>query len=140
ALAEGRTVAWYQNQLIGHERYLSAIFKASVEIRPVHHRSTRRSRNTLWIEIRNNCDLDIELERAGQRGPAQITLPALNTAVVKIDVTPDQEPESLQYRATNFLIGPDRALPVNLKITLPPLSASAPAPANKVGEGHAPKN
>ena len=75
-----------------------------------------RARNAVWTRIENTCDLDIKLQRTGSQGPAELTLPARTTSLVKIGVADPAAPVELPYAATNFLIAPEEALPVTLEI------------------------
>ncbi len=126
ALDAGRTVVWWKNQLIGREPLLAPLFAACVRIGPVHH----RSKDAGWIEIRNTCELDIELERADQGSPPRITVPARGTALVKLDTTTWGEGHPVPCRVRNFLIGPDQPLLVNLPIAEPVTTRAASPPAS----------
>lgn len=112
ALFAGRTAVWHKSRLIGRESELAALFPACIQVNPPHHRSNDR----VWIEIENHCELDIELERVGQVGPARITLPARATSLLRINASADQRTQGLQYRTKSFLIGPDQPLSVKLVI------------------------
>lgn len=112
ALVAGKTAVWYKNQLVGKEEYLSAMFAACVEVRPVHH----RGKNTAWVEMRNRCELAIALDRTGKVGPGRIVLPPCSVSVVKIDASKEALSQGLSYKTGNFLIGPARPLEVKLAI------------------------
>ena len=112
ALFAGRTAVWYQNQLIGREPELAAMFSACIRGNPPHHRAGNR----VWVKIENRCELDIELQRVGDVGPGRIKLPARATALVRIDAPAEALSAGLPYRATNFLIGPDQPLSVKLVV------------------------
>jgi len=112
ALQEGRTAVWFDDQIIGRQEILEPLFAASVRIEPPHVRTDRR----IWFQIHNTCDADIHLERTGKLGPASLELPARTTILVKIDVKDPKSPLELPYRATNFLIAPEKGLPVVLKV------------------------
>jgi hypothetical protein len=118
ALVEGRTTAWFKNQLIGREKYLDAIFKESIEISKPYN----KYKDTIWIEIKNNADIDIDLKRVGTLGPTQLTLAANATTILKTGTgaEADKVPEQIEmsYTARNFLIAPDKGLPVTLTIHL----------------------
>jgi len=118
ALVEGRTTVWFKDQLIGRKKYLDAIFKESVVIGKPYN----KYRDTIWVEIKNNSDIDIDLERAGSQGPEKLMLAANATTILKtdIDTTNDEAPEQIElsYVARNFLIAPDKGLPVTLTIRL----------------------
>jgi len=115
ALFAGRTAVWYQNQLIGREPELAAMFTAAVQVEPPHHRAG----DTVWVKVENRCELDIELERIGPGRPARIHLPARACYLLRIKAPAKEQPEGLSYRALNFLIGPDQPLPVRLVIPPP---------------------
>jgi len=118
ALVEGRTTVWFKDRLIGRKKYLDAIFKESVEIGKPYN----KYRETIWVEIKNNSDIDIDLERAGTQGPRQLTLAANATTILKtgIGAKADEAPAQIElsYIARNFLIAPDKGLPVTLTIRL----------------------
>jgi predicted metal-dependent phosphoesterase TrpH len=114
ALVAGRTTVWFKNQLIGKRRYLDAIFNAAVQVdKPYRIRGS-----TVWFEITNDSDVDVQMERAGQHGPEKLTLPANATTMVKTKIDSEAERAKLKYRATNFLIAPGKGLSVELIIAL----------------------
>jgi hypothetical protein len=118
ALVEGRTTVWFEKQLIGGKKYLDAIFKESVEVGKPHN----KYKDTIWVEIKNNSHIDIDLERAGTLGPEKLTLAANATTILKTE-TGAKENEApaqieLAYVARNFLIAPDKGLPMTLTIGL----------------------
>jgi hypothetical protein len=113
ALVAGRTAVWFQNQIIGPKQHLSAMFAASVKISPVHF----RSKDTVWLEMHNRCELDIELNNAGTVGPAKITLPARVTSLIKFTARKEELAKGLSYKASNFLVGPKQ--PLAVKLTIP---------------------
>ena len=115
ALVEGRTAVWFKDQLIGRKEWLGPLFGQCVQVAKPH----LRSRDAVWMEIRNVCDLDIKLERAGRLGPRQVTLPARSTILAKISLKTPQEPAVLSYTAVNFLIAPEKGLPVTVQIPAP---------------------
>lgn len=113
ALQKGQTVVWYKDQLIGRKEWLEPLFAKSVQVAPPN----LRSGGNAWVEIRNLCNADIRLERAGGSGPAQLVLPAGATTLVKIGAVTG--PVELKYTATNFVIAPETGLPVVLEIPAP---------------------
>ncbi len=114
ALKEGRTAVWFENQLIGSSKYLEAIFKESVAINKPHH----KTKNTVWVTIRNDSAVDIEMERAGTQGPEKLTLPANATTLLRSGIPEGAEQLKLSYVVRNFLIAPEKGLPVDLTIDL----------------------
>jgi predicted metal-dependent phosphoesterase TrpH len=114
ALVEGRTAVWFENQLIGNKKYLEAIFNESIHIGKPHH----RTKQTIWVTVRNASIMTIDLERAGTQGPEKLTLPANTTTVLRMGVDPNAKQVKLSYIVCNFLIAPDKGLPVDLTINL----------------------
>jgi hypothetical protein len=118
ALVKGRTTAWFKNRLIGRKKYLDAIFKESVEIGKPYN----KYKDTIWVEIKNKSDIDIDLEKAGTPGPSQLTLAANATTILKTGTGSKAEEDpaqiELSYIARNFLIAPVKGLPVTLAIRL----------------------
>lgn len=107
ALDAGRTAVWWRNRVIGREDVLTPLFEACVNVRPAHH----STKDAVWVELENRCELDITLE--GTSGQRAITLPAGATTLVKLDPATTR-PAAAQYRATNFLVAPERNLEVSL--------------------------
>jgi len=132
ALRAGRTAVWWQNRIIAPEPYLSELFAACVEVGPVY----RRAGNSVWVQMRNHSELDIELVRAGadlsdirKRRRATITLPADTIKVVKFTVPAKGDSASFPYTATNFLVGPEQPLTVELTIPTRPAPVPTTVPA-----------
>lgn len=124
ALFAGRTVVWQASRLIGREEYLKPLFDACIEIRPVHHRNAE----SVWVEIHNRSELNIELERTGRGRPAKITLPARKTSLITFSAPAEDHPAPATYRAMNFLVEVDTPLEVQLAIPQAPAQAE-PVPA-----------
>ncbi|UCG47921.1 MAG: PHP domain-containing protein [Phycisphaerales bacterium] len=114
ALLEGRTAVWYKNQVVGRKKYLEPLFNASIRIT----RPTAGAKKRLSVQIINSSDLDIQLERVGKKGPKELTLPANAAATLKIKPKNSDDRIRLSYLAKNFLIAPDKPLPVTIDIPL----------------------
>jgi hypothetical protein len=112
ALFEGRTAVWFEDQLIGRQELLGPLFDRCLRIAPPH----LRSKDAVWVEMENVCDLEVKLKRTGNLGPVELVLPARSVSLVKIGTSRPAEPPELAYTATNFLIAPEQGLPVTLKI------------------------
>jgi hypothetical protein len=112
ALLAGRTVVWYRNQLFGKEQFLSAVFKRNVEVR----RAYRRSNDVIVLEIHNDSDMSIVLEKAGNVGLDTVTLPPHTASRHKFPI-PADGPRELLYRVANFLTAPKK--PLDVKLTIP---------------------
>jgi hypothetical protein len=114
ALMKGRTAVWFKDQLIAKEDYLSAIFAASVKVIDVYQRGDRKA----FMEVANNCDLNIKLQRTGMVGPEEVILSAMGTTTIKLRVQKDAKKIELPYVASNMLIAPEKGLPVTLSASL----------------------
>ena len=114
ALLDGRTAVWHKNQLIGREKYLDAIFKASVIVARPHH----KQKDAVWLEIRNNLGMDIQMEKPGEKRAEKLTLPANSTTLLRTKADSKAEQVKLSYVVKNFLIAPDKGLPVELIVPL----------------------
>ena len=101
---------WFKNQLIAKEDFLEAMFAASVKVIAVYQRGDRK----VFVEVANNCDLNIELQRTGMIGPEQVVLAAMATTTIKLRVQKDAKEIDLPYVASNMLIAPEKGLPVEL--------------------------
>ncbi|NIN36287.1 MAG: histidinol-phosphatase, partial [Gammaproteobacteria bacterium] len=114
ALVAGRTAVWFKNQLIGRPKYLHAIFRRAVQI----DKPYRTRGDTIWFEVTNNSDIDIQVQSLGQGGLGKLTLPANAITMVKTKVNSKAERAKLRCQITNFLVAPDKGLPVNLNVSL----------------------
>ncbi len=114
ALIAGRTTVWFRNQLIGRPKYLCAIYMKAIQVgKPRHTRD-----NTIWFEVTNNSDINIQMKRIGQAGPGKLTLSANAVTIVKTEVDKEAKKAEFKYQVTNFLVAPDKGLPVNLTVCL----------------------
>jgi len=114
ALIKGRTTVWYKDQLIGREKYLAAIFAESVKVEEPYLKGAE----TISVKITNSADIDIDMERVGNQGPAELKLPANTTTILRTNIETAATQAKLSYRVKNFLIAPEKGLPVDLVIDL----------------------
>jgi hypothetical protein len=112
ALVAGRTALWFGPQVIGRQEYLEALFHGATRITDIQ-RDPKVTRFTLT----NDSDLPIELKLAGKLGPRELSLPGNASVRVRVGVPAERERVNLSYTASNFLIGPEKGLPVRLVIT-----------------------
>jgi hypothetical protein len=111
AIESGRTAIWFEDQVIGRQKYLEALLEAALQIRDIAY-----GEGDVRFAIRNDSDLTVELRRVGKVGPQTLNLPPHGMARVKAEMGEDDEPVSLAYQATNFLIAPQKGLPVDFVI------------------------
>ena len=114
ALQKGRTAVWFGDKLIGREKYLDAIFKASVQVAKPHYREPEM----VWLEIENKSDVKIEMERKAGAGPARLLLAANGTTILELEAEEGSRQVKLSYVVKNFLTAPDKGLEVVLTIPL----------------------
>lgn len=112
AIVAGRTAVWFENRIIGRRQYLDALFEAAVRISDIEY----EQEETVRFSLKNSSDLPFELQRVGKTGPGELTLPGDGMARVKIAVASVEKPAELSYVVKNFLIGPEKGLPVTLTI------------------------
>lgn len=115
ALQARRTIVWYKDQLIGREEWLRPMFQAGVQVCPPH----LRPKNAILFHIRNTSEVDVRLQRTDGPGPAELVLPAGTVTLVRVGTPDSNKPLQLQYTVTNFLIAPQKGLPVTLDIPGP---------------------
>ncbi|TWU33730.1 PHP domain-containing protein [Novipirellula artificiosorum] len=110
ALRDRRTVVWGQGHLIGRQEHLEPLFDAAVSVtQPIV-----RMGKQVTLQIRNQCEAEIVLDRSAGNGPQSIKLSPCATTLVTFR-TPDSEtPLELHYTASNLLIAPETGLPVTL--------------------------
>lgn len=112
ALLAGRTIVWFQDQLLGREELLRPFFNACVQV----CQPNVRSKTSMSVEVRNNCQADICLEPVGQPQPRSLVLPAKSAALLKITGADVVKSGVVKYTAKNFLIAPGKSLPVTLTV------------------------
>ncbi len=112
ALVAGRTAIWFENKIIARREYTEALLKAAVRVTNVE----REGNKVVRFTVRNDSDLRIELRQAGKLGPQELNLPANTSTRMKINADDAEKQIELSYTATNFLIAPEKGLPVKLII------------------------
>jgi hypothetical protein len=128
ALAQRRTAVWYKDQIIGRKEWLQPLLAGSMRVEPIHC----RTKESVWLRIRNTSDVDIRLERDGSATSGEKTLlPARSTSLVQFSlknaaqsaaasgVKDGAGPVARTFIAANFLIAPGRGLPVTIAATEP---------------------
>jgi hypothetical protein len=111
ALRDRRTLVWFNSQLIGREALLRPFFEACVQV-GVPHLQTSKHR---YVEVRNASNVDVQLARVSGGGPAELTLPAGTTSMIRVSVEGDKAVR-LEYTATNFLVAPETGMTVAFEI------------------------
>ncbi|WP_299579020.1 Sb-PDE family phosphodiesterase [uncultured Sunxiuqinia sp.] len=122
ALKDRRTVAYFDNQLVGERQYLTPLFFGSVKIK--NKRAGLENHQIRKIQIHNSSDLDFHLKlrqpAVGFSCPESITLKAHQTVFVDLTGTSDEvatmDRLKLSYEVSNLLTLDGKPLSVNLDI------------------------
>jgi hypothetical protein len=112
ALIAGRTAVWFENKIIARKEYAEALFQAAVRVTEVERDGNKAVRFT----VRNDSDLPIELGRTGKLGPQELSLAANTSTRLRVAAAGEKNPLELPYTANNFLIAPEKGMPVNLVV------------------------
>jgi len=112
AIEAGRTAVWYQNQLIGRPKYLEALFEGATQIENIRYGPN----NVIRFTLANHCDVPLDLERAGRLGPKELLVPSGSKALLKVKAPSTETPTKLSYVARNFVVAPQKGLPVSFTI------------------------
>jgi hypothetical protein len=112
ALVNGRTAVWYNDQIIGKREYLQALSEKAVQICDIEYLEG----NGVRLALKNNCDVGLTLDREGNVGPQELTIPPNGKTLLRLRTQNIESPTELSYVVRNFLIGPKKGLPVHLTI------------------------
>ncbi len=113
ALEAGRSVAWSTKLLAGREKWVKALYNASVSVGSVYKKDAK---GTSYAEISNNSDLSFELELADKKAkgwPASIRLNPQTTRVLTIK---KGAPSTAKYSVKNVFVGGYENLVVEVEI------------------------
>jgi hypothetical protein len=122
ALRQRRTVVYYKNILIGEEKYLRAIFDASIEI--INPDVAVESGERFHVQIRNRSEIDFELVVDSGvdefRVPAELKLYGGKTVLFSIRAKSEELSGNknirLPYKVKNLWTAPEQALAVGLNV------------------------
>ena len=123
ALKDRRTLAYFDDQLVGSRQYLGPLFFAAVQI--INDQVELENHQIKKLQIYNSSDIDFQLK---QRQPPigfscteEITLEAHKTVFIDLTGTSDEvktmEHLKLFYEVKNLRMLSGEPLPVNLEIT-----------------------
>ena len=122
ALKENRTVAYFDNQLVGDRQYLTPLFFGSIKIK--NKQVGLENHQIKKVQIHNDSDIDFHLRlrqpAIGLSCPDEITLEAHRTIFIDLTGTSDEvkamDRLRLFYEVTNLRTLSGSPLPVNLDI------------------------
>lgn len=124
ALLDRRTVVYFDNWLIGEEKFLDPIFSKSIAVD--FNTMTLKGKASAGVQVTNNSSFDFELELDGTieelSVPQKITLPAGKAVMLrvtsKMEKLNDTKKFELPYRVTNLKVRPNDGLPIRLNVTV----------------------
>ncbi len=122
ALFSRRSVAWFDNTLIGRAGLLEPLFFASLKINPSS--GTLRNGETRRIELENNSDINYQLELVqpgvGFEATASVVLKAHRVSVIDLNGNSDEVSEmnelQVYYKVKNMLVTSSENLIITLTI------------------------
>lgn len=124
ALQNGRTAVYFDDTLIGDQKFLEPLFFSSLEVFKRNNQSgNKKSRS---IQIHNHSEIDYQLVSTNSgsvfKYTRQITLKAHRTTLVEVNGIPDELQNEtklkLEYKVKNLLIKPDKMLVVTLEVNI----------------------
>ncbi|MEX0321002.1 MAG: Sb-PDE family phosphodiesterase [Puniceicoccaceae bacterium] len=102
ALEEGRTVAWSTKMLAGKEKWLTALFHASVSVGNAYKKD---GKGASYSEISNNSDLTFELELVDKKAKGWPSTILLNPQTTRVLTTNKDAPTTAKYTVKNAFVG-----------------------------------
>ncbi len=119
ACFKGNTVAYFENTLVGKEKFLNGIFNASIEyLRP----RNIEYQNTIDIRIYNKSDIDYKLEKNeennGLNFPEKVVIKAHSITIVSVVIDNPENAKNIwaKYKVANLRISPSEKLEVEISI------------------------
>ncbi len=120
ALLNRRTAVYYEDLLIGVEKYLKPIYENSISVSSTE--LTIKGKGRVMFTIENNSDLIFDLVKTAAVGhisaPEKITIHANRTVFVQLrgksKTFTGKEKIRLNYEVKNLLVSPGEGLPVDL--------------------------
>ncbi len=122
ALKDRRTVAYFDNQLVGNRQFLTPLFMGSIKIKT--KQAGLENHQLKKIMIHNSSDINFHLKQRqpsiGFSCPEEIVLEAHRTVFLDLTGTSDEvktmERLQLFYEVTNLNMLSGKPLPVNLEV------------------------
>ncbi|MBT6587223.1 MAG: PHP domain-containing protein, partial [Gammaproteobacteria bacterium] len=115
ALFSGRTLVWFNNLLIGHERYMDELLTASLEISAAFYAEESQ---ILQLEIKNHSDADFRLKNKSQytftNSTDFLSIKPHATQTIGVKTVRRVKHISLQFEVLNALVKPKKTAQVTL--------------------------
>lgn len=122
ALFEGRTVVWFNNVLIGRERWVNALLEASIQVEGV---GFLQKSEVIEVELFNRSDANLILRNGGElrllNQPDTFTLPAQSKMAVWVlpATSPEADPLVLEVEVLNAVTAPGEHPVMTIEIGRP---------------------
>ena len=124
ALFARRTVVWWENVLIGEEKYLKPIFDKSIKI--INPDVEIKGKGRAFVQIQNKSDVSFELILNGKvediSAPKNVILQADKTVLLQIrglsDNISGKKSIRLPYKVKNLYVKPEEGLSTELIINV----------------------
>ncbi len=124
ALLNRRTAVYFNNLIIGEEKFLKLLFDESNDV--INSEVTIKGKGGVNIQIHNKSDLNFELIADGENAaitvPQNLTLSPDRTVLVRISGKNEQMTGTqkiiLPFRVKNLLIAPEQGLAIELNMTV----------------------
>lgn len=124
ALEEGRTVAWFNNLLVGKDEYLVPLVEASLSIDSLGYQPVRGGQSTvLSLLIRNSSDADyILMNRSSYSLHANsdvVHVPHHSTTLLQVKTLKTLNEIDLQFEVLNAITAPRTHPEIHLRAAIP---------------------
>ncbi|MFK8161949.1 MAG: Sb-PDE family phosphodiesterase [Lewinella sp.] len=115
ALMAGRTIAWFENTLVGREENVRAIVEASVKITAANYYGAT---SVAEVTIQNGSDAAYVLENLSgyslQSDLGPITLSPNGSTTIHVMTLEQVDKLSMKFRVLNAMVAPEKALELTL--------------------------
>ena len=115
ALKERRTVVYFNQNIIGEEKYLKELFENALEI------TTEKTDNAVRITFKNNSDLPFRLKKTGDHDPRLVYFREFNIApngihTITVRLEGGITGGDVKFSVENFWIEPNKGMKYTIKI------------------------
>ncbi len=122
ALQNQRTAIYFDDKLLGDQKFLEPIFQASIKV--VNKFLGLKNHESKFLQIHNNSDIDFRLigkkTAVGYNYQKEVVLKAHRTTLIEVIGTSneikDQAVLKLEYEITNLITGPDEKLQAVIEV------------------------
>jgi hypothetical protein len=117
ALMAGRTVAWFENTLVGREENVRSVVEASIKVTAAAYYGAT---SVVEVTIHNDSDANYLLENLSgyslQSDLGPISLSPNSSTTINVMTLKQLEDLSLKFRVLNAMVTPEKALEIILQV------------------------